>query len=105
MADDCCEKIHPNKRSCPVSGTECAEVSARTIVHHIKHAWQWEEKPQRYFYCDDPGCAVAYFGEDDSVILFGEGQPVGQVALWMGTIPYEVLTTVGQRVKRIYFEE
>ncbi len=43
--------------------------------------------------------------EDDSVILFGEGQSVSKVAAWMGTIPYEVLTTVGQRVKRIYFEE
>jgi alanine racemase len=43
--------------------------------------------------------------EDDTVILFGEGQPVGKIAEWMGTIPYEVLTTVGQRVKRIYFEE
>ena len=43
--------------------------------------------------------------EDDMVILFGEGQPVGKVAEWMETIPYEVLTTVGQRVKRVYFEE
>lgn len=43
--------------------------------------------------------------EDDTVVLFGEGQPVGEVAGWMGTIPYEVLTTVGQRVKRIYYEE
>jgi alanine racemase len=43
--------------------------------------------------------------EDDMVILFGEGQPVSQIAQWMGTIPYEVLTTVGQRVKRIYYEE
>jgi alanine racemase len=43
--------------------------------------------------------------EDDTVILFGEGQPVGEVAKWMGTIPYEVLTTVGQRVKRVYYEE
>ncbi|MCX6219870.1 MAG: bifunctional UDP-N-acetylmuramoyl-tripeptide:D-alanyl-D-alanine ligase/alanine racemase [Bacteroidia bacterium] len=43
--------------------------------------------------------------EDDTVILFGEGQPVSKIAEWMGTIPYEVLTTVGQRVKRIYFEE
>ena len=43
--------------------------------------------------------------EDDSVIFFGEAQSVSQVAEWAGTIPYEVLTTVGQRVKRIYFEE
>ena len=43
--------------------------------------------------------------EDDTVILFGEAQPVGKSANRMGSIPYEVLTTVGQRVKRIYFEE
>jgi len=43
--------------------------------------------------------------EDDTVILFGEGQPVSKIAEWMGTISYEVLTTVGQRVKRVYFEE
>jgi alanine racemase len=43
--------------------------------------------------------------EDDTVLIFGEGLSVSQVAKWMGTIPYEVLTTVGPRVKRIYFEE
>jgi alanine racemase len=43
--------------------------------------------------------------EDDSVIIFGEGQSVMKVAEWMGTIPYEVLTTIGQRVKRVYHEE
>ena len=43
--------------------------------------------------------------EDDPVIFFGEALPVSQVAEWSGTIPYEILTTVGQRVKRIYFEE
>lgn len=43
--------------------------------------------------------------EDDSVIIFGEGQSVIKVAEWMGTIPYEVLTTIGQRVKRVYHEE
>jgi alanine racemase len=43
--------------------------------------------------------------EDDTVLLFGEGQTVSDIAAWIGTIPYEILTTVGQRVKRIYFEE
>jgi alanine racemase len=43
--------------------------------------------------------------EDDPVIIFGEGQSVSKVAEWMGTIPYEVLTTIGQRVKRVYHEE
>ncbi|MCE1198758.1 MAG: bifunctional UDP-N-acetylmuramoyl-tripeptide:D-alanyl-D-alanine ligase/alanine racemase [Marinilabiliales bacterium] len=43
--------------------------------------------------------------ENDLVILFGEALPVTQLARWAGTIPYEILTTVGPRVKRIYFEE
>jgi alanine racemase len=31
--------------------------------------------------------------------------PVQQVAQWAETIPYEIMTGVSQRVKRIYFEE
>ncbi len=43
--------------------------------------------------------------EGDRVVIFGEEQPVSQVADWLGTIAYEVLTTVGQRVRRVYFSE
>ena len=43
--------------------------------------------------------------EGDEVIVFGEGLPVEQVAAWIGTIPYEVMTSISQRVKRIYFQE
>lgn len=38
------------------------------------------------------------------VILFGASLPVQQVAAWAGTIPYEILTGISSRVKRIYFE-
>jgi alanine racemase len=41
----------------------------------------------------------------DEVIVFGEGLPVTDLANWAGTIPYEILTNISQRVKRIYFEE
>lgn len=41
----------------------------------------------------------------DEVILFGKPLPVQQLAEWMGTIPYEVMTGVSQRVKRVYFQE
>jgi alanine racemase len=30
---------------------------------------------------------------------------VQEVAGWAGTIPYELMTSVSQRVKRIYFQE
>jgi alanine racemase len=41
----------------------------------------------------------------DDVIVFGAELPVQQVAEWAGTIPYEILTSISQRVKRVYFQE
>ena len=43
--------------------------------------------------------------EDDEVIIFGKELPIQLVAVWAGTIPYEIMTSVSQRVKRVYFEE
>ncbi|MFI5220290.1 MAG: alanine racemase C-terminal domain-containing protein, partial [Bacteroidia bacterium] len=43
--------------------------------------------------------------EGDDVIVFGNEYNISQMAIDMGTIPYEVLTNVSQRVKRIYFHE
>jgi alanine racemase len=43
--------------------------------------------------------------EGDDVIVFGAPLPVQEVAKWIGTIPYEIMTSVSQRVKRIYFQE
>jgi len=43
--------------------------------------------------------------EGDEVIVFGEALPVKKLAGWAETIPYEILTGIGPRVKRIYFEE
>ena len=41
----------------------------------------------------------------DDVIVFGKELPVVQLAAWAGTIPYEILTGISQRVQRVYFEE
>ncbi len=43
--------------------------------------------------------------EGDEVIVFGKDLPVQQLAAWAGTIPYEIMTGVSQRVKRVYYEE
>jgi Alr-MurF fusion protein len=43
--------------------------------------------------------------EGDEVIIFGESPSIFDMAQSMGTIPYEVLTMVSERVKRIYFKE
>ena len=42
--------------------------------------------------------------EGDEVIVFGKELSVNQLAIWSQTIPYEILTSVSQRVKRVYFE-
>ena len=41
----------------------------------------------------------------DSVELMGEHIKLLQLAKWAGTIPYEILTGISQRVKRIYVQE
>lgn len=43
--------------------------------------------------------------EGDSVIVFGEELPVSSLSDELGTIPYEILTSVSPRVKRIYYRE
>jgi alanine racemase len=43
--------------------------------------------------------------EGDEVIVFNEQQRIEQLAAQIGTIPYEILTNISQRVKRVYFYE
>lgn len=41
----------------------------------------------------------------DEVEVFGNELPIEELANWIGTIPYEILTSVSQRVKREYLYE
>ena len=43
--------------------------------------------------------------EGDKVEIFGEHLPVTALSDTLGTIPYEVLTGVSNRVKRVYFQD
>lgn len=43
--------------------------------------------------------------EGDEVLVFGNGLPITEMAARANTIPYEILTGISQRVKRIYFQE
>ena len=42
--------------------------------------------------------------EGDAVEIFGNELPVTKLSEWLDTIPYEVLTSVSERVKRVYFQ-
>lgn len=43
--------------------------------------------------------------EGDEVIVFGDNPTISQLAETTGTIPYEILTSVSPRVKRVYVSE
>ena len=42
--------------------------------------------------------------EGDEVVIFGSPLSVTELARWAGTIPYDILAGISQRVKRVYFE-
>ena len=48
----------------------------------------------------DADCQVG-----DAVEIFGEHIPIEQLAQVRGTIPYEILTSISPRVKRVYYRE
>ena len=54
-------------------------------------------------------CMIDVTGIDckvgDAVEIFGSEAPVSRLSDLLGTIPYEILTSVSPRVKRIYFRE
>ena len=74
-------KMLVNGEPAPVTGTVCMDMVMLDIseIKHVK--------------------------EGDEVIVFGKELPVEQVAEWSQTIPYEIMTGISQRVKRIYFQE
>ncbi len=43
--------------------------------------------------------------EGDSVVIFGENPTVSFIANQLHTIPYEILTSISQRVKRVFYRE
>jgi alanine racemase len=73
-------KFIVNGNACPVIGNVCMDMCMIDVT----------------------GIPVA---EDDEVILFGREWPVSQLAGWAGTIPYELLTNVSERVKRVYYQD
>ena len=43
--------------------------------------------------------------EGDSVVIFGESPTITFIAEQLQTIPYEILTSISQRVKRVFYRE
>lgn len=43
--------------------------------------------------------------ENDDVIIFGDEFPASEISKILNTIPYEIITGISERVKRIYYRE
>ena len=69
-----------NGHRCPTVGNICMDVCMIDVT--------------------DAPCAVG-----DQVEIFGNNIPVEELAAVRGTIPYEILTSISSRVKRVYFRE
>jgi alanine racemase len=54
-------------------------------------------------FVDVTDCPAA--AEGDEVIIWGEALPITLLSDTLGTIVYEVMSTLGSRVKRIYYKE
>ncbi|MGE4586027.1 MAG: bifunctional UDP-N-acetylmuramoyl-tripeptide:D-alanyl-D-alanine ligase/alanine racemase [Mangrovibacterium sp.] len=73
-------KVWLNGRYCPVIGNVCMDMSMIDVS-------RLEVRP------------------GDTVELMGDRIPLIRLAEWMETIPYEVLTGISQRVRRVYIQE
>jgi alanine racemase len=74
-------KMFVNGKPAPVIGTVCMDMTMLDVTD------------------------IETVDEGDDVVVFGKEPPVQNVAKWINTIPYEIMTSVSQRVKRIYFHE
>ncbi len=69
-----------NGKRCPIVGNVCMDICMVDVT--------------------DAECKVG-----DSVEIFGDNISVMELADTLGTIPYEILTSVSERVKRVYYRE
>jgi alanine racemase len=74
-------KMTVNGKPAPVIGTVCMDMTMLDVT------------------------GIEGVSEGDDVIIFGTQLPVQDVGAWVNTIPYEIMTSVSQRVKRVYFHE
>lgn len=87
-----------------------ADGFSRRLGNHIGHMYvKWKLAPVIGTVCMDMTMIdvtdIEGVKEGDDVVIFGKELPVEQLAEWAGTIPYEIMTGISQRVKRVYYEE
>jgi len=72
---DCCDtssksktetKRKTLKHECPACHQLCLNVQTKTILHHLKEAWNYDLSDEQYFYCQTEDCDVVYFSDESN---------------------------------------
>ena len=80
-----CGKMLVNGESAPLIGNVCMDLCMLDITGIVEAGTMVEE--------------------GDEVVVFGDTMPVSILAETLQTIPYEIMTGISRRVKRIYYHE
>ncbi len=82
--------LYVHGKPAPIIGNICMDLTMVDITRHLPPIARHDFTEIR---------------EGDEVVIFGDLHPVADLAKELGTIPYEVLTGISRRVKRIYYYE
>jgi alanine racemase len=110
-----CGKLYLHGKAAPIIGNICMDLTMIDITdfydsgeRHASRVTHHEEDghASRVTHHEEDGHASRVtHHEGDEVIIFSDQHPVTELAEAIGTIPYEVLTGISRRVKRIYYYE
>ncbi|MCX6304424.1 MAG: bifunctional UDP-N-acetylmuramoyl-tripeptide:D-alanyl-D-alanine ligase/alanine racemase [Bacteroidetes bacterium] len=94
-------KLYIHGMPAPVIGNICMDLTMVDISELYRQDDSYSQIVNRKSSIVNP----SVIHEGDEVIIFGDQHPVAELAREIGTIPYEVLTGISRRVKRIYYYE
>jgi alanine racemase len=92
-------RLYINGQPAPIIGNVCMDLTMVDITEAIGNRQQAATPSPA------GGGREGAVSEGDPVVIFSDEHPVAEIAAFLGTIPYEVLTGISRRVKRIYYHE
>jgi alanine racemase len=113
-------KLYIQGKPAPIIGNVCMDLTMIDITEIQDAGYRIQDKNEgtdqkmaiienRLGNKSNPESCILYpascISEGTEVIIFGDDHPVMELAQAIGTIPYEVLTGISRRVKRIYYYE
>ncbi|MFZ4521616.1 MAG: bifunctional UDP-N-acetylmuramoyl-tripeptide:D-alanyl-D-alanine ligase/alanine racemase [Bacteroidales bacterium] len=92
-------KLYIHGKPVPIIGNVCMDLTMIDVTDFFPDKKTVENRMEEK---DNQAISVS---EGTEVVIFGDLHPVTEIARELGTIPYEVLTGISRRVKRIYYYE